>query len=64
MQQQVPCNVFFTIGGTKQQCQLVDRLMGIEIVYLHFLCEGIDGIHVVDDKKGDEIRYVEDENRH
>jgi hypothetical protein len=38
--------------------------MGIEIVYLHFLCEGIDGIHVVDDKKGDEIRYVEDENRH
>ncbi len=64
MQQQVPCNVFFTIGGTKQQCQLVDRLMGIEIVYLHFLCEGIDGIHVVDDQKGDEIRYVKDENRH
>jgi len=38
--------------------------MGIEIVYFHFLCEGIDGIHVVDDKKGDEIRYVKDENRH
>jgi len=39
-------------------------LMGIEIVYFHLLCEDIDGIHVVDDKKGDEIRYVEDKNRH
>jgi hypothetical protein len=24
--------------------------MGIEVIYLHFLCENIDGIHVVDDK--------------
>jgi hypothetical protein len=39
-------------------------LMGIEVVYLHLLCENIDGIHVVDDKKGDEIRYVEDKNKH
>jgi hypothetical protein len=39
-------------------------LMGIEVIYLHFLCEDIDGIHVVDDQKGDEIRYVKDENRH
>jgi hypothetical protein len=38
--------------------------MGIEVVYLHFLCENIDVIHVVDDKKGDEIRYVKDENTH
>ncbi len=38
--------------------------MGIEVVYLHLLCENIDGIHVVDDKKGDEIRYVEDKNKH
>jgi hypothetical protein len=38
--------------------------MGIGIVYLHFLCEDIDEIHVVDDQKGDEIKYVEDENRH
>jgi len=63
-QQQVPCNAFFTTGGTKQQRQLVDRWMGIEVVYLHFLCEDIDGIHVVDDQKGDEIRYVKDENKH
>jgi hypothetical protein len=63
-QQQVPCNAFFTTGGTKQQRQLVNKLMGIEIIYLHFLCEDIDGIHVVDDQKGDEIRYVKDENRH
>ncbi|KAH9534140.1 hypothetical protein CY35_18G090500 [Sphagnum magellanicum] len=63
-QQQVPCNVFFTTGGTKQQRQLVNKLMGIEVIYLHFLCEDIDGIHVVDDQKGDEIRYVKDENRH
>jgi histidinol dehydrogenase len=40
--QQVPCNVFFTTGGTKQQHRLVDRFMGIETVYLHFLCEDID----------------------
>jgi hypothetical protein len=63
-QQQIPCNAFFTIGGTKQQRRLVDRLMGIEVVYLHFLCENIDGIHVVDDQKGDEIRYVKDESMH
>jgi len=63
-QQQVPSNVFFTTGGTKQQRQLVNKLMGIEVIYLHFLCEDIDGIHVVDDQKGDEIRYVKDENRH
>jgi len=63
-QHQVPCNAFFTTGGTRQQQRLVDGLMGIGIVYLHFLCEDIDGIHVVDDQKGDEIRYVEDENRH
>jgi hypothetical protein len=63
-QQQVPCNAFFTTGGTKQQRQLVNKLMGIEVLYLHFLCEDIDGIHVVDDQKGDEIRYVKDENRH
>ncbi len=62
--QQVPCNAFFTTNGTKQQHQLVDMLMGIEVVYLHLLCENIDGIHVVDDKKGDEIRYVEDKNKH
>jgi hypothetical protein len=63
-QQQVPCYAFITIGGTKQQRRSVDRLMGIRVVYLHFLCEDIDGIHVVDDQKGDEIRYVEDENKH
>ncbi|KAH9532620.1 hypothetical protein CY35_18G008000 [Sphagnum magellanicum] len=63
-QQQIPCNAFFTTGGTKQQRQLVNKLMGIEVTYLHFLCEDIDGIHVVDDQKGDEIRYVKDENRH
>ncbi len=28
------------------------------------MCQDIDGIHVVDDKKGDEIRYVIDENTH
>jgi hypothetical protein len=63
--QQVPCNVFFTTGGTKQQRRLVDvdGLMGIGIVYLHLLCEDIDGIHVVNDQKGDEIRYVENENK-
>jgi hypothetical protein len=38
--------------------------VGIEVVSLHFLCEDIDGIHVVDDKKGDEIRSVKDENMH
>jgi hypothetical protein len=43
-QQQVPCNAFFTTRGTKQQHQLVDRLMGIEVVYLDFLCEDINGI--------------------
>jgi hypothetical protein len=63
-QQQLPCNAFFTIGGTKQQHQLVNRLMGIEVVYLRFLCEDIDGIHVVDNQKGDEIRHVKDENMH
>jgi hypothetical protein len=63
-QHQIPCNAFFTTGGTKQQCRLVDRLMGIEVVYLHLLCEDIDGIHVVDNQTGDEIRVVKDENRH
>ncbi len=63
-QQQIPCNAFFTTGGTTQQRRLVDRLMGIEVVYLHFLCEDINGIHVVDDQKGDEIRCVKDENMH
>jgi hypothetical protein len=63
-QQQVPCYAFFTTEETKQQHRPVDRLMGIGVVYLHFLCEDIDGIHVVDDQKGDEIRYVEDENKH
>ncbi|CAM6015587.1 unnamed protein product [Sphagnum balticum] len=63
-QQQVPCNAFFTTGGTRQQRRLVDKWMGIEIVYLHLLCEDIDGMHVVDDQKGDEIRVVKDENRH
>jgi len=38
--------------------------MGIGVVYLHLLCEDIDGIHVVDDQKGDEIKYVENENMH
>jgi hypothetical protein len=63
-QQQVPCNAFFTIGGTRQQHRLIDRLMGIEVVYLHLLCEDIDGIHIVDDQTGDEIRVVKDENKH
>jgi hypothetical protein len=62
-QRQVPCNAFFTTGGTKQQRRLVDRWMGIGVVYLHFLCEDINGIHVVDDQKGDEIKYVDNENR-
>jgi hypothetical protein len=64
-QQQVPCNAFFTTGGTRQQRRLVDidMWMGIGVVYLHFLCEDIDGIHVVYDQKGDEIRYVKDKNR-
>jgi hypothetical protein len=38
--------------------------MGIEVVYLHLLCEDIDGIHIVDDQTGDEIRVVKDENKH
>jgi len=63
-QQQVPCNAFFTTGGTRQQHRLIDRLMGIEVVYLHLLCEDIDGMHVVDDQKGDEIRVLKDANRH
>ncbi|CAM6061165.1 unnamed protein product [Sphagnum tenellum] len=63
-QQQVPCNAFFTTGGTRQQRRLVDKWMGIEVVYLHLLCEDIDGMHVVDDQRGDEIRVVKDENRH
>jgi hypothetical protein len=63
-QHQIPCNAFFTTGGTKQQRRLVDRLMGIEVVYLHLLCEDIDGIHIVDDQTGDEIRVVKDENKH
>jgi hypothetical protein len=63
-QQQIPCNAFFTTGGTKHQRQLVNKLMGIEVIYLHFLCEDIDGIHVVADQKGDEIKYVKDENTH
>jgi hypothetical protein len=64
-QQQVPCNAFFTTGGTRQQRRLVDvdELMGIGTIFLHLLCEDIDGIHVVNDKKGDEIRYVENENK-
>ncbi|KAH9532570.1 hypothetical protein CY35_18G004900 [Sphagnum magellanicum] len=62
-QQQVPCNAFFTTGRTRQQRRLVDGLMGIGVVYLHLLCEDINGIHVVDDQKGDEIKYVENENR-
>ncbi|KAH8934832.1 hypothetical protein BDL97_18G105100 [Sphagnum fallax] len=63
-QQQVPCNAFFTTGGTRQQRRPIDRLMGIEVLYLHLLCEDIDGMHVVDDQKGDEIRVVKNENRH
>jgi len=51
-QGQVPCNVYFTSTGVSHQCKpIVKMLPRIKMVHLHLLCEHIEGIHVVNNKK-------------
>ncbi len=58
-QQQVPCNVYFTSIGVSHQCKLIVKmLLGIKMVHLHLLCEHIEGIHVVDNQKGELVTLM------
>jgi hypothetical protein len=59
LQEQVPCNVYFTSIGASHQCKLIVKmLLGIKMVHLHLLCEHVEGIHVVDNKKGELITLM------
>ncbi len=56
---QVPCNVYFTSTGTSHQCKLIVKILPeIKMVHLHLLCEHIEGIHVVDNKKGELVTLM------
>ncbi len=58
-QQQVPCNVYFTSTGASCQCKLIVKMLpGIKMVHLHLLCEHIEGIHVVDNQKGELVTLM------
>jgi len=58
-QQQVPCNVYFTSTGASHQCKLIVKMLaGIKMVHLHLLCKHIEGIHVVDNKKGELVTLM------
>jgi len=59
-QRSVPCNVYFTTTGfTGKHKLIVKMLPGIQLVHLHLLCEHIEGIHVVKNKKGEEITLID-----
>jgi len=59
-QRQVPCNVYFTTTGSSRQRKLIVKMLpGIEMVHLHLLCEHIEGIHVVDNQKGEKITLID-----
>jgi len=59
-QRQVPCNVYFTTTGSSRQRQLIVKMVpGIQLVHLHLLCEHIEGIHVVENQKGEEISLID-----
>ncbi len=54
LQQQVPCNVYFTSTNASHQCKLIVKMLPrIKMVHLHLLCKHIERIHVVDNKKGE-----------
>ncbi len=58
-QWQVPCNVYFTSTGASHQCKFIVKMLpGIKMVHLHLLCEHIEGIHVVDNKKGELVTLI------
>jgi hypothetical protein len=59
-QRQIPCNVYFTtIGPSRQRTLVVKMLPWIQTVHLHFLCENIEGIHVVENQKGEDITLID-----
>ncbi len=59
-QRQVPCNVYFTTTGSSRQRKLIVKMLpGIQVVHLHLLCEHIEGIHVVENQKGEEITLID-----
>jgi len=63
-QRQVPCNVYFTTTCSNRQRQLIVKMVPkIQVVHLHLLCEHIEGIHVVKNKKGEEITLIDPKMR-
>jgi hypothetical protein len=59
-QRQVPCNVYFTTTGSSRQRKVIVKMVpGIQLVHLHLLCEHIEGIHVVENQKGEEITLID-----
>ncbi len=59
-QRQVPCNVYFTTTGPSPKRKLIVKMLhGIQTVHLHLLCENIEGIHVVENQKGEEITLID-----
>jgi hypothetical protein len=59
-QRQVPCNVYFTTTGSSHQRKLIVKMLpGTQMVHLHLLCENIERIHVVENKKGEEITLID-----
>ncbi len=63
-QRQVPCNFYFTALSTEGKPQLIMELLsGMKTVNLHMLCEHVDGIHVVKEQKGVEIKLSKSETR-
>jgi hypothetical protein len=59
-QRQVPCNVYFTTTCSSCQCQFIMKMVPkIQVVHLHLLCEHIERIHVVKNKKGKEITSID-----
>jgi hypothetical protein len=59
-EQKVPCNVYFTTTGSSRQRKLIIKMLPkIQIVHLHLLCENIERIHVVGNKKGEEITLID-----
>jgi len=59
-QRQVLCNVYFTTTGSSRQRKLIVKMVpGIQLVHLHLLCEHIEGIHVVENQKGEGITLID-----
>jgi hypothetical protein len=56
----VPCNVYFTTTGSGCQRNLIMKMLpGTQIVHLHLFCESIEGIHVVENQKGEKITLID-----